>query len=268
MDQSANIPPPNGSDPAVSKPAQGVHHSRAGSAKNVFWQLPEETPIALMYNSSPFAVMMATPADLTDFALGFTLSERVVGSRDAIKNIICLTLDQGWCLDVAVDGEVRRQPRGLEGRTGCGLCGVEEIGQVIRAQTAVQRPFKLDPGAVEGAFGELAKHQPMNRENRSVHGAAWCTPAGEIVLAREDVGRHNALDKLIGALAFKGHAFADGFVCMSSRCSFELVQKAATVGIPYIVTLSAPTSFALEIAKQTNMGIGTRSADGPVLFNC
>jgi FdhD protein len=268
MDVSATIPPPDGADHPTSRPARGLQHSSDGATRPVLWQVPEEAPIALMYNSTPFAVMMASPADLRDFALGFTLSERIAAHRSSIRNIICLTVDQGWCVDVAVDGEVSRQRRGLEGRTGCGLCGVEEIGQVIREQSVVRRTFTLDPLSVERSFRELPDHQPINRENKSVHAAAWCRPSGEVLFAREDVGRHNALDKLIGAVAAAEGDFSSGFVCMSSRCSFELVQKAASVGIPYLVTLSAPTSFALEVARQANLGIGSRSGDGAVLFNC
>ena len=157
--------------------------------------------------------------------------------------------------------------RTMEGRSGCGLCGVSSLEAAIRDLPMVQPTFDPAPDAVARAFAALPDHQPINRRNRSVHGAAWCRPDGSILLAREDVGRHNALDKVIGALIRAGHEPADGFVVMTSRCSFELVQKAATVGIPLLATISAPTALALTLARQAGMTLCTLLRnDGVVTF--
>lgn len=258
--------PKNPGERLSSKAVTGQQH-KPESASSILWYVPEEVPCAIMYNSQPFAVMMATPADLADFAIGFSLSERIVSGKDAIKGVICLEVEKGWCVDIAVAEGIRRQPRSIEGRSGCGLCGVEEIGQVMRDQPVVSRHFALEAQSVATAFRQLPAHQPMNALNKSVHAAAWCRPSGDIVLAREDVGRHNALDKLIGGIAALDLSFADGFVFMSSRCSFELVQKVAAVGISYIATISAPTSLALDIARKANIGIATYAREGAVIFD-
>lgn len=248
--------------PSVPVTGRLVSGADSGPAE---WAIAAEVPVAIMFNSAPFAVMMATPADLEDFAVGFALCEGLA-EASAIRNVIALPGEDGWSVDVALAGEVQPRKRAMEGRSGCGLCGVEEIAQVLRPTGKVRQQFKLDAAAVLKAFGELPSRQPMNRQNRSVHGAAWVSPAGEIRLVREDVGRHNALDKLIGALARKGEDFGSGFVAMTSRCSFELVQKAATVGVPHLVSLSAPTSLALALAKEAGLTLAARAGDGLIMF--
>lgn len=238
----------------------------SGGISPLRWEIATEVPVALMFNSSPHAVMMATPADLEDFAVGFALAEGIAELAD-IKGVIAFPGEVGWTVDVALAGAVKPRRRAMEGRSGCGLCGVEEIAEVLRPTGPVRRGFELDAAAAVRAFAGLPEHQPMNRESRSVHGAAWVSPAGDIRLVREDVGRHNALDKVIGALARQGMDFGTGFVAMTSRCSFELVQKAATVGIGHLVTLSGPTSLALDLAKAAGIRIGCRARDGIVLFS-
>ena len=162
---------------------------------------------------------------------------------------------------------MRKPPdRALEGRTGCGLCGIEDIAQVIRPLPKVAPKAKIGAEAIERAFAELPAHQPMNRLTHSVHAAAWCDPMGRVLVVREDVGRHNALDKLLGALARRDTDFGTGFIAMTSRCSFELVQKAATMGVPLLATLSAPTALALELAKRAGMTLAARSPEGIVVF--
>jgi FdhD protein len=254
--------------PATSQPAKGVLRRPDGSQSPVLWQVPEESPVAIMFDSEPYAVMMATPADLEDFGVGFAISESVVGCGDAIAGVIAMPVDNGYCIDVALKQRAQRAPRRrtLEGRAGCGLCGVEDISAVIRPIRRLERSFELAESAVRAAFAALPTHQPMNRLNHSVHAAAWCDPSGQVILAREDVGRHNALDKLIGALARSGTDSSTGFVAMSSRCSFELVQKAAAAGISYLATISAPTSLALTLAEKAGIGLAVASREGIVFF--
>lgn len=234
------------------------------------WQLAEEIPVNLFYNGRPHVVMMATPADLEDFAVGFSLSEGVLTSAALIEHIDVNEVEGGIIVDVATKGRVEiardRQARALEGRTGCGICGLQRLDQVVRSVATVHPGFRLESEAVARAFERLPATQAMNRLNRSVHGAAWCDPAGAILMIREDVGRHTALDKLIGALARGRVDPRGGFCVMTSRCSFELVQKAALYGIPYLATVSAPTSLALQLARRAGMGLATLSPDGVVMF--
>src|SRR5262245_24390631 len=222
-----------------------------------------------MHTSVSTAVMMATPADLEDFGVGFSLSEGFVTAASGIRNVVALTVENGFCVDIAVDEAVLkpRSLRALEGRTGCGLCGVEEIADVVKPIGRIMPAFALDPAAVQKAFADLPARQPMNRINHSVHAAAWVTPTGEIKLVREDIGRHNALDKLLGAVTRQGMDRSTGFAAMTSRCSFELVQKCATLGIAHLVTISAPTSLALNLAQQAGMTLASRSPDGIVSFH-
>lgn len=256
-------------EPATSRPADGRHYRADGTSAGLVWQLPEEVPVAIMHNSSSTAVMMATPADLEDFGVGFSLSEGFVTQASAIRNVVALPVDNGFCVDIAVDEAALkpRSARALEGRTGCGLCGVEDIADVVKPAAPVAPRFILDPGAVLKAFAEFPAHQPMNRLNHSVHAAAWVSPDGKILLAREDIGRHNALDKLLGAVIRQGLDRKAGFVAMTSRCSFELVQKCAQLGIAHLVTISAPTSLALHLAQGAGITLASRAPDGIVCFH-
>lgn len=243
----------------------------AEEGADVEWQVPEETAVAFEYNGRSHAVMMATPADLEDFALGFSLAEEIVGSAADIETISVRETPLGFVVNLTVDplrllrGSLRS--RSMEGRSGCGLCGVDSLVHAVREPRRIETSLEVDPAAVAAAFRALPDHQPMNRANRSVHAAAWCAPDGAIRLAREDVGRHNALDKLIGAIAGSGADPATGFVVMTSRCSFELVQKTAAVGIPLLATISAPTALALELARNANLTLGALSRrDTVILF--
>lgn len=238
---------------------------------DVEWQVPEETAVAFEYNGRSHAVMMATPADLEDFALGFSLAEEIVGTAADIENIAVRETPLGFVVNLTVDplrllrGSLRS--RSMEGRSGCGLCGVDSLVHAVREPRKIETSLEVDPAAVAAAFRALPDHQPMNRANRSVHAAAWCAPDGAVRMAREDVGRHNALDKLIGAVVGSGADPATGFVVMTSRCSFELVQKTAAVGIPLLATISAPTALALELARNANLTLGALSRrDTVILF--
>lgn len=244
---------------------------QAANQANVTWLVAEETPVAFEYNGRSHAVMMATPADLEDFALGFSLCEEIVGSAADIDRIDLRPVEDGIVLSIEADplrllrGSLRR--RSMEGRSGCGLCGIDSLANAVREPPRVTAGFAPSVEAVAAAFTALPDHQPMNRANKSLHAAAWAGPDGRIVMAREDVGRHNALDKLAGALARAGIDPSGGFAVMSSRCSFELVQKAATIGIPMLATISAPTALALKLARAAGMTLAARArGNGVMLF--
>ncbi len=246
-----------------------VPAGRGGAPEPREWRLAEETPVNLAYDGVPYAVMMATPRDLEDFARGFSLAEGVLASPAMIRAVAVTEVEGGFVANVeTVPGaEIARdrQARALEGRTGCGVCGLERLDQVVRDVRPVHGPAPARE-AIARAFAELPGRQEMNRLNHSVHAAAWAEPSGAIRLVREDVGRHTALDKLIGAMAAAGVDPAAGFCVMTSRCSFELVQKAAAVGIACLATVSAPTALALDLAGRAGMTLAALSPDGVVLF--
>ncbi len=235
------------------------------------WSLPEEVPVALQINSAPYAVMMATPADLQDFAIGFALSEGLVKQVSHVGNVLVMPSGDGFTADIAIDEHhiirERMISRSIEGRVGCGLCGVEDMADAIRMPNGKLATVHLAPEIVGRAFEQLPEYQPMNAVNRTVHAAAWCNADGDIQLAREDVGRHNALDKLIGAMAQAGTSPRDGFVVMSSRCSFELVQKCAIAGIGALATVSAPTALAYRLAKEAGLSLAALSKQGVMIFD-
>jgi FdhD protein len=254
-----------------SAPVEGVAQDAEDRQAPVSWQLPEEVAVALQINSAPYTVMMATPADLTDFGVGFALAEGIVTKRSDIRAVLAMPVENGFAVDIAVGEEAleraRMVRRSIEGRSGCGLCGVENIADVVRVTKPVATQVRPSPAAILKAAEELPRRQPMNRLNHTVHGAAWVSLDGRIVLVREDVGRHNALDKLIGALSEADTDLDSGFVMMTSRCSFELVQKVATVGIGALVTVSAPTLLALEIARKARLFLASLGDRGVVVFN-
>lgn len=253
----------------TSVPARGILHTLAGDEETV-WQVPEEVPLALLFNSQNHAVMMGTPADFEDFAVGFALAEGIIARVSDVTAVLVLPTEQGYAIDLSVPEEKinrgRMARRSLEGRTGCGLCGIEDMKDAIRMPAGRLPDVALSPQAVARAYVELPAHQPMSRVNRTVHAAAWCSVDGEILLTREDVGRHNALDKLIGALSREGRDLSSGFVLMSSRCSFELVQKCAIAGIGALATVSAPTALALTLARRAHLKLAALSNRGVMIF--
>lgn len=253
----------------TSVPARGVLHTLAGRRETI-WQVPEEVPLALQFNSQNHAVMMGTPADFEDFGIGFAIAEGILSKASDVEGLLVLPAGEGYVIDLSVPeariDRARMARRGLEGRTGCGLCGIEDMKDAIRMPQARLPRVTLAPEAVARAYDQLPAHQPMSRVNRTVHAAAWCSVDGEILLSREDVGRHNALDKLIGALAREGRSLSSGFVLMSSRCSFELVQKCAIAGIGALATVSAPTALALTLARQARLKLAALSNRGVMIF--
>lgn len=217
-------------------------------------RIAAEVPVALTYNRVSHVVMMATPVDLEDFAVGFSITERLIGGVDDLMAIrviprpggieLAMTIGEDWFDRLAT------QRRNMAGRTGCGLCGAENIEQALRYPTPVARGISVSHAALQRAVSDLEMHQPMQAETGATHGAAWCGLDGEIALLREDIGRHNALDKLIGSLCRTGFDPSSGFVLVSSRASYEMVYKTATVGIELIMAVSAPTTLAVEFAQR------------------
>jgi FdhD protein len=218
-----------------------------------------ETAIALSYNGTPHAVMMATPADLEDFAIGFSMTEGIVKRRAEVHAVDVKPVEEGVELNIEIDPvrhrALDRKRRILTGSVGCGICGAESIAHALRRSPPVKHTLKLGDAAIKRALSELPAAQAINRATGAAHGAAWFDLRGDIKLLREDVGRHNALDKLIGAMLQGGHRFEGGAVLMTSRASHEIVQKAAVVGIEALVALSAPTSLAIKAATRMRMGL-------------
>jgi FdhD protein len=214
--------------------------------------LAVEVPIAIEYNGIGYAVMMATPADLDDFALGFSLSERLIAARDDLLSVDVVEQEDGILLriQIAVEriGPIIERARMRVSESSCGLCGLDSLEQVLRPLPPIAAHPGAKPDALFKALLALDKHQPLNAATGAAHGAAFCRTDGSIVMAREDVGRHNAFDKLIGALAAHDITPASGFFLLTARCSYELVEKAVVSGCPLLVTISAPTTFAVERA--------------------
>jgi FdhD protein len=215
--------------------------------------IPEETAIALTYNGGTYAVMMGTPQDLRDFAVGFSLSEGVVQSPDDILSLDIIDLDDGielrmW-LDPAKADLVNEGRRHIAGPTGCGICGIDSIAEAIRPAAMVAQGRSFSPREILAAMAGIAPLQHINIETRAVHAAAFWTSVRGIVALREDVGRHNALDKLAGALAQQNVSTSEGMVLLTSRVSVEMVQKTAAMGAPLMVAVSAPTALAVRTAE-------------------
>jgi FdhD protein len=220
-------------------------------------QVAEEIPVALVYHGVPHVVMLATPANLEDFAVGFTLSEGLVEKPGEIRSVEVSLGKEVADVKITVAWErfsgLLQRRRNLTGRTGCGLCGAETAEEAIRELSQVGPGPKVTVEGLHEAIEQLGSMQPINARTGSVHAAAWVIPEKGIQLVREDVGRHNALDKAIGALVRSGADFASGYMLITSRASFEMVQKSATVGISFLAALSAPTGFAVRVAEKTGL---------------
>jgi len=219
--------------------------------------LAEETPVALVYNGVSHAVMMATPADLEAFAVGFSLSEGIVDSPAQIYDISIQTQPLGVELHITLASAqfaaLKDRRRQLAGRTGCGLCGLESLQALELDVAPLEHAVHLRHSDILAALQTLPQHQPLNAQTGALHVAAWLTTQGQLRYALEDVGRHNALDKLVGTLAHDSVDPATGWVLMSSRASYELVQKCAQARISLLATVSAPTAMAVRLAQQAGM---------------
>jgi FdhD protein len=236
-----------------------------GRAEPVIEAIAEETPVTIAYNGAAHAVMMATPADLEDFAVGFSLTEGLVESAAQIMGITVVRYSRGIELQLDVPAEVAAgagtRSRRLSGRTGCGICGTESVDQVLRELPSISSSARFAGEAIGRAMQELAGRQPLNAITGAVHAAGWARSDGTLVLVREDVGRHNALDKLVGAIVRMGAHAAEGFVVVTSRGSFELVQKTAILGAPLLAAVSAPTALAIRVAESVGLTLAGFARD-------
>jgi FdhD protein len=241
--------------PFVTAPRRLVAHDGVNlGARDV----PEETPIALTYDRTTYAVMMGTPADIEDFAVGFSLTERIIADADEIAELEVVAVPQGiearMNLSSNRDAELFSRRRRLTGPAGCGLCGIESLEAALAPLAQIESSARVSARAIFEALGSMRDRQTLNARTRAVHAAGFWSE-GRFVALREDVGRHNALDKLAGALARAKIPAASGILVMSSRLSIELVQKAAAIGCPVIVAVSAPTALALRAADEIGMTV-------------
>lgn len=238
---------------------RGARRLTAAGSESLEEAVAEEVAVALVYNGISHAVMMATPCDLEDFGRGFSLTERIVAKASEIYDIEVEPVGRGMEVRLEIAAQrmagLQERRRSLAGRTGCGLCGVDSLDAALRPVPAVGQPRPVRRFSIERAMAALPAQQLLNRLNGAMHAAAWASPEGALVAVREDVGRHNALDKLAGALAPGGSAGAGGFVVVTSRCSYEMVQKAAAIGASAIAAVSAPTSLAIETAEQAGIAL-------------
>jgi FdhD protein len=255
---------------AASSPVSRIawRHGIATSGERT---VPEETAIAVTYNRATYAVMLATPADIEDFAIGFSLTEGVIAGAGEIEELEIVTVAQGiearmW-LSAELAEAVQSRRRHMTGATGCGLCGLESLAEAARSPRAVVATATFTPPQVATAIAALPAAQELNRLTRAVHAAALWTPQAGLVAVREDVGRHNALDKLAGTLLRQRIGAADGILLLSSRVSIELIQKAAILGAGVMVAISSPTALAIRQAEAAGITlVGVARDDGFEVF--
>lgn len=255
----------------------GVSRWQADQTLDALDQIADEIPVAMVYNGISHAVMMASPCDLEDFALGFSLSEGIIKTADEIYGLelvmaepenLAAGIEVQLSITTQRSMQLKQRRRNLTGRTGCGLCGTESLQQAIRPVKPVPCLASPSSTAIEQALHQLKANQPLQSITGACHGAAWCNHQGKIQLLREDVGRHNALDKLLGALQRAKTDLSEGFVLVSSRASYEMVHKAASRGVSTLVAVSAPTGLALTLAKQAGLNlIGFARPGRHVIYN-
>jgi formate dehydrogenase accessory protein FdhD len=249
---ATTVAAPGAQHPIGLQPALGLRLD-GGHGESFTDHVVEETPLALLYNGRSYAVMMATPCDLEDFALGFALTEGIVEHADEFRLVDCQRTTRGISLQAAIPQRrfdaLAERSRNLAGRSGCGLCGVETLEAAIRPVRRLDDRSCVSPAAISDGLYQLAQAQPLNRISGGVHAAGFVHANG--ILVREDVGRHNALDKLVGALAIA--SVGTGFLIITSRASYEIVHKAAAAGIAVVVAMSAPTDLAIRLAAEADI---------------
>jgi FdhD protein len=249
-----------------------VNRVRGGAVFAVPDWIADEVPVALEFNGVSHAVMLATPLDLEDFALGFSLSEGILENAHELYAVEEVHSALGITLQLQVASSafarLKDRRRSLAGRTGCGLCGTESLAQVTCPLPVLRDTVRLSRQAISRAMAQFASLQTLQQATGAVHAAAWSSASGEVQWLREDVGRHNALDKLIGALVRNDVDAASGFIAVTSRASFEMVQKTATAGVPLLAAVSAPTSFAVTTAQRARMTlVGFAREQGLVVYS-
>ncbi|WP_369038915.1 formate dehydrogenase accessory sulfurtransferase FdhD [Stenotrophomonas maltophilia] len=245
--------------PPIGTAPRPLWRWRSGGQQAQIDVVAEEVPVAMRYNGAAFAVMMATPCDLEDFALGFSLSEGLILRPAQLLAIEVQPQLEGIELNMTVADDAPgaaldpADGRLLPGRGGCGLCGARQLEDVLRPLPPVRDLRRHDPAALQRALASLGHHQPMNAASGSTHAAAWADASGRIGWVREDVGRHNALDKLIGALHHNEHTIEGGLLVVSSRASYEMVSKAVRAGASVLAAVSAPTALAIDLARSAGL---------------
>ena len=250
-----------GADPGLGygPPVRTQHFTRLanGTSSEGAAAVAEEVPAALIYNGTPHAVMMCSPTDFEDLAYGFSITEEIVNSAAEISSVEVVkhsrVVELRIEIPAAAAAKLSDRTRAISGRTGCGLCGVEAIDDAVRPARRLESQLKIAQCALWLAGTSLAEQQTINNETHAVHGAAWASPDGVLCVVREDVGRHNALDKVIGALARAHIDPSAGFAIITSRASFELVQKVAVVGISILAAVSRPSGLAIRLAERSNV---------------
>jgi FdhD protein len=254
--------------PAASKPTLAVYPD--GQRMVLARQWIAEEPVALEYNGLSYAVMMASPHDLADFATGFALTEGLATSAAEVTDLAIAETGLGWIVRAALAGlgaeQMAERVRTRVAESSCGLCGIENLEAVARPLPPVVSHAAIEPAAIFAALAALGEHQPLGKATGAAHAAAWVDTQGTIGCAREDVGRHNAMDKLVGAMARSGAALASGFVLSSARCSFEIVEKAVRAGATSLVTVSLPTSMAVARARAAGLSLWCLARDDSVLL--
>lgn len=247
--------------PGTSVDPNGAHRSD--------WWVAEETPVAILLNGEHFAVMMATPADLEDFAHGFALTEGIVSGPDDIRKLSIAKASDGYMVNLTLAptliGSTSGRKRQITGRSGCGICGAQSLAAAVIRPRPVYGVLPTSV-AIRQAFDQVSDHQVMRHKNHSTHAAALCGKDGRILLLREDIGRHNALDKLAGAIARGEFDVANNFILISSRISYEMVQKSAAIGAPLLAAASAPSALSLRMAKSANLTLVVKAGDSLMYF--
>lgn len=248
------------SDPVAIRPD--------GTARSVTRAWVPEVPVALEFNGLSYAVMMATPRDLEDFATGFALNEGLAASPADVTGVGVAEVELGWIVRATLTGlgidKLTARIRSRVAESSCGLCGIENLAEVARALPPVAPHAAIEPVGIFAALADLRNRQPLGRETGAAHAAAFVSPNGEIGLVREDVGRHNALDKLVGAMARAGSPLSPGFVLSTARCSFEIVEKTVRAGATTLVTVSLPTSMAVARAVSAGLSLWVLARDDEV----
>lgn len=238
------------------RPVQRLRNGISSSATDT---VAVEVPVALVFNGIAYAVMMVSPIDLEDFAYGFSFTEGIIDHAKQIYDCEHVLTEQGHTLELKIAAEqfarLKERKRNLAGRTGCGLCGVESLAQAIQIPASLQSLQSFHISAITKAVKDMKTKQSLLEITGATHAAAWCNAAGNIDILREDVGRHNALDKVIGALLRTNKNPTEGFLAITSRASYEMVQKTAIAGVPLLAAVSGVTNLAIQIAEQSGVAL-------------
>lgn len=244
---------------AIATPAELVAVRPDGSSRLAPRPFAPEIPVALEYNGLSYAVMMASPSDLEDFVTGFALNEGLAKAADDVTGIDLAETDKGWIARATITSlaieQLAERVRTRVAESSCGLCGIDNLEVIAKPLPPVAVHAPIDPAAIFRALEQVRDHQPGNRATGGMHAAALVDRDGAILCVREDVGRHNALDKLVGAMTRAGHGLGDGFILSTARCSYEIVEKAVRAGATTLVTISVPTSMAAERARAAGLSL-------------